>query len=426
MICDLDHNEILSVQHVSKIFTRKHPVKRGIFSSLMQRLSGGKSENEEKINTGLEALININFSLKKGEVLGIIGPNGAGKSTLLKIMSGITAPTQGHVLTRGRTISILKIGAGFHPEISCRENIFITGQLYGMTRQEIKQQFNLIVDFSGIGDFLDTPVKHFSDGMFLRLAFSLAFHAKVDLMLLDEVIGVGDAEFQLKAQQHIQKMIEAGTSLILTSHNLVYIMQYCHRVILLNHGIIEKIGSPVEIIETYLRMAWSVQPGIFAAPGQQRLKKEGKFELLLVDVKAATKKSKEPLLADDAIEISFWLTKEQPEGHLSIAIMLFDIAGKQITVDTPSFRDNFMADIMPMGKYRIKALFPSGIFNRGIFRLQVIVVENGLIPIGQLSDAAIFQVHPVETPEHSHKFKSEAPFRIPMKWNCERLGPEGM
>jgi lipopolysaccharide transport system ATP-binding protein len=419
MICDLNQNEILSVQHVSKIYTRKHVAERGMFTSLLQQLFGGKKMYIEEKGTHLIALSNINFSLKKGEVLGIIGPNGAGKSTLLKIMSGITVPTQGRVLSRGRTISILKIGTGFHPEISCRENIFITGELYGMTRAEIKQQFNHIVDFSGIGDFLDTPVKHFSDGMFLRLAFSLAFHAKVELMLLDEVIGVGDAEFQLKAQQHIQKMIEAGTSLVLTSHNLVYIMQYCHKVILINHGMIEKTGSPVEVIESYLRMAWSVQPGPVAGQEQQSLRKEGQFELVLVHVKATTKKNSEPILANDAIEICFRLTKEQDDGHLSIAIMLYDIAGKQVTVDAPSFRDNFISDAMPSGKYQIKAVFPKGIFNRGIFRLQVIVVQNGLIPIAQLADAAVFQVHAVETPEHSHKYKSEAPFRIPMQWNCE-------
>lgn len=409
MNCELGPDEMLRVDGVFKAYRKGHA--QAGFGNIFG--NGWRSNGHPDM---FFALQDISFSLSRGEVLGIIGPNGAGKSTLLKILSRITTPTRGKVISRGRTSSILRIGAGFHPEISCRENIFIAGELYGMRSREIKAAFDSIVDFSGIGDFLDTPVKYFSNGMFLRLAFSLAFHARVDLMLLDEVIGVGDAEFQLKAQQHIQSMIRSGTAIIMTTHNLAYITQFCDKAILLHQGRIERSGTPVQVIESYLQMAWSVYPGLSPSLNQQVLTRDGRFELALLSVKAAGKKEKEPVLAQDAVEICFRLRKLHDDGHLSLAIMLYDIGGRQISLDSPGLHENFQATPMPAGIYAIKAMFPGNIFNRGIFRIHVTVVENGRIPLAEIPDAAIFQVHPTGEADQNHKFKSEAPFLIPMSW----------
>ncbi|HEY0680191.1 MAG TPA: ATP-binding cassette domain-containing protein [Chitinophagaceae bacterium] len=409
MNSELEPAEVLRVTGVSKAY-RKGNTQPGLITMLR---NGSGAGNEPDL---FYALQDINFSLSKGQVLGIIGPNGAGKSTLLKVLSHITVPSKGRVVSRGKITSILKIGAGFHPEISCRENIFIAGELYGMSRKEIRNAFDSIVDFSGIGSFLETPLKHFSNGMFLRLAFSLAFHAKVDLMLLDEVIGVGDAEFQLKAQQHIQSMIRSGTAIVMTTHNLSYITQFCDSAMLLLQGKMAKSGTPVEVIESYLQIAWSLNPGISPSVKQQVLIRDGRFELLLVSAKAVGKNEKEPVLAQDAVEVCFRLTKLNHEGHLSLAIMLYDLGGRQISLDSPGLRQDFEPGLMPAGLYTIKAVFPANIFNRGIFRIHVTVVENGRIPVAEIPDAAIFQVHPVDSSEQNHKFKSEAPFLIPMSW----------
>ena len=406
MNCELGPDEILRVSGVYKAYRKGQA----------QPALGSLFSNNNGHTDMFYALNDINFSLSRGQVLGIIGPNGAGKSTLLKVLSHITVPTKGKVITRGRISSILKIGAGFHPDISCRENIFIAGELFGMRRKEIRAAFDSIVDFSGIGEFLDTPVKHFSNGMFLRLAFSIAFHARVDLMLLDEVIGVGDAEFQLKAQQHIQAMIKSGTAIVMTTHNLAYITQFCDKTMLLHQGRIEKSGSPVEVIESYLKMAWALYPGLSPSVNQQVLTKHGRFELVLLAVKASGKREKDPVMAQDAVEIHFHLNKLHDDGHLSLAIMLYDIGGRQISLDSPGLHESFHASEMPSGTYAIKAVFPGNIFNRGIFRIHVTVVENGRIPIAEIPDAAIFQVHPSDEADQSHRFKSEAPFLIPMSW----------
>jgi lipopolysaccharide transport system ATP-binding protein len=415
MSSDIAPDEILRVESVSKTYAGGSAPRGGILGYLPGKASRFR-EGEEP--SAIHALRDISFSLRRGEVLGIIGPNGAGKSTLLRILSRITTPTRGRVISRGRSTSILKIGAGFHPDLSCRENILVTGELYGMSRREIRGQFDSIVEFSGIGDFLDLPLKHFSDGMFLRLAFSLAFHANVDAMYLDEVIGVGDADFQLRAQQHLQSMVGNGTALVMTSHNLPYITQLCSSAILLDRGTIAAAGSPDEVIEAYLHTAWSkrrVRPPELTG---RVLRKEGRFELALLSLNAAGKSGEETIQPDEPVEMIFRLSKHYDGGNLSVAVILLDIAGKQVTVDSPGLREEFVPDEMCPGIYQIRGVFPARLFNRGTFRVQVTLVENGRIPVGHIADAAVFHIEPGGVLGTDRKFKSEASFRIPMRWEC--------
>ena len=183
------------------------------------------------------ALKNVSFQVKEGEVVGLIGPNGAGKSTLLKILSRITEPTGGRIILGGRTASLLEVGTGFHPELTGRENIFLNGAILGMTQREIRTKYDEIVSFSGVERFLDTPVKYFSTGMYVRLAFAVAAHLEPEILIVDEVLAVGDAEFQKKCLGKMSEIARGGRTILFVSHNLAAVRNLC------SHGIVLRNGS---------------------------------------------------------------------------------------------------------------------------------------------------------------------------------------
>jgi lipopolysaccharide transport system ATP-binding protein len=198
------------------------------------------------------ALKDINFEIKQGDAVGIIGRNGAGKSTLLKLLSRITEPTKGRIELNGRVASLLEVGTGFHPELSGRENIFLNGAILGMSRAEIKNKFDEIVDFSGVEKFLDTPVKHYSSGMYVRLAFAVAAHLEPEILVVDEVLAVGDAEFQKKCLGKMDDVTKAGRTVIFVSHDLSAITTLTQKTILLNKGAISYFGDTFTAIDKYV------------------------------------------------------------------------------------------------------------------------------------------------------------------------------
>ncbi len=198
------------------------------------------------------ALKDINFEVKQGEVLGIIGKNGAGKSTLLKILSRVTAPTVGDIKVKGRIAALLEVGTGFHPELTGRENIFLNGAILGMTKAEIKSKFDEIVDFSGVERYIDTPVKRYSSGMYVRLAFAVAAHLEPEILIVDEVLAVGDAEFQKKCLGKMKDVSGQGRTVLFVSHNLSSVKQLCDKGILLVNGKLEFEGTKTEAIDKYL------------------------------------------------------------------------------------------------------------------------------------------------------------------------------
>ena len=223
-------------------------------------------EENDRTQKGLSdyvwALKDINFDLRQGEVLGIIGRNGAGKSTLLKILSRTTSPTIGQIKIRGRVASLLEVGTGFHPELSGRENIFLNGAILGMTKQEIKSKFDEIVDFAGVDRYIDTPVKRYSSGMYVRLAFAVAAHLEPEILIVDEVLAVGDAEFQKKALGKMKNISKGeGRTVIFVSHNMSAVEALCEKVLILENGIVTYNGSAIEGIKNYLRI--ENQKGVF-------------------------------------------------------------------------------------------------------------------------------------------------------------------
>jgi ABC-type polysaccharide/polyol phosphate transport system ATPase subunit len=197
------------------------------------------------------ALRDVSFEVRRGEALGIVGPNGAGKSTLIKLLSGITAPTTGEIEIVGRLASLVEVGAGFQPEFTGRENVFLNGAIMGMGQREITRKLQSIVDFAEIGDFLDSPVKHYSSGMFVRLGFAIAAHLDADILLLDEVLAVGDVAFQARCFERIQQLRRSGVTVLVVSHDLAAIEQICDRAMLLVGGRVIAEGPPPTVIEQY-------------------------------------------------------------------------------------------------------------------------------------------------------------------------------
>ena len=244
-------SKIINVECVRKTYTRKGG-SVGSYQSLRDLLSfqskaGSRSEN-------FDALKNVSFSISPGEKVGIIGPNGSGKSTLLKIISRVTPPSDGVIELGGRVASLLEVGTGFHPELSGLENIYLNGAILGMTKKEIEQNLSDIIEFSEIGDFIHTPVKHYSSGMFVRLAFSVAAHLHSDILILDEVLAVGDHRFQEKCFNRIEGLSRADKTILFVSHNMGAIQTFCDRVIVLNKGEIIFDGAVASGVETYLSL----------------------------------------------------------------------------------------------------------------------------------------------------------------------------
>ena len=212
----------------------------------------GQRDHFERIGESILALDDVSFQVEQGEALGIIGKNGAGKSTLLKILSRVTAPTSGIVRIKGRVGSLLEIGTGFHPELTGRENVYLNGAILGMRKEEVDRKFDEIVDFSGVEKFIDTPVKRYSSGMYVRLAFAVAAHLDPEILIVDEVLSVGDAEFQRKCMGKMGDVSGEGRTVLFVSHNMASVEKLCPKTILINNGSIKNIGETTTIINKYL------------------------------------------------------------------------------------------------------------------------------------------------------------------------------
>lgn len=230
------------------------------------------SVGSHPLDTSIWALKDVSFEVKKGEVLGIIGRNGAGKSTILKILSRITNPTEGKAWINGRVGSLLEVGTGFHPELTGRENIYLNGTILGMKKAEISRKFDEIVSFAELEKFIDTPVKRYSSGMYVRLAFAVAAHLEPEILLIDEVLAVGDANFQKKCLGKMNSIAKKGRTVLFVSHNMSSIVRLCDRTILLNEGCIVKDGLSIQVVNDYLRTGSGTKskqnwPEINKAPG---------------------------------------------------------------------------------------------------------------------------------------------------------------
>jgi lipopolysaccharide transport system ATP-binding protein len=219
----------------------------------LRRLVSGGGAADDTGTDSLWALKDVSFEVQPGEVVGIVGRNGAGKSTLLKVLSRITEPTSGRAILRGRIGSLLEVGTGFHPELTGRENIYLNGAILGMARQEIDRKFDEIVDFAEIEQFLDTPVKRYSSGMYVRLAFAVAAHLEPEILVVDEVLAVGDMEFQKKCLGKMGHVARSGRTVLFVSHNMAAVQNLCGKAVLLQQGRVVKVGDCADVLATYMR-----------------------------------------------------------------------------------------------------------------------------------------------------------------------------
>jgi lipopolysaccharide transport system ATP-binding protein len=241
----------INVEGLSKLYrigSQKSGSLRETLNNTWNQLTG---KNAPKASEEFWALQDVSFQIKRGEAVGIIGKNGAGKSTLLKILSRITEPTKGRIEINGRVASLLEVGTGFHPELSGRENIYLNGTILGMTRREVRAKFDEIVAFSGVEKFIDTPVKHYSSGMYVRLAFAVAAHLEPEILIIDEVLAVGDAEFQKKCLGKMEEVAGQGRTVLFVSHQMSAVAKLCNRGILMKNGAKATEGNVIDVLTAY-------------------------------------------------------------------------------------------------------------------------------------------------------------------------------
>ena len=318
------------------------------------------------------ALKDVSFEVKQGEVVGIIGQNGAGKSTLLKIISQITVPTHGRAEIYGRIGSLLEVGTGFHPELTGRENIYLSGAIIGMKKEEIRRRFDEIVQFSEIGKFLDTPVKRYSSGMYVRLGFAVAAHLEPEILLVDEVLAVGDATFQKKCLDKIAEVARGGETVLFISHNMIAVNTLCKRVIWVNGGKIVEDGPSAEIVTRYLGkslkgmdLLGEVWNDVSEAPGNDMVR------LHRVRVCRQDDNLSEPLTMQTPFRVEVECWNLVAEARLHVTLHLYTAEG--IIAFTTGCMSNRS---MPSGLFRSVVYFPGDLLNSGLHRFTVLVVKD--------------------------------------------------
>lgn len=383
-----------------------------------------RTERGVKRSIPFYALKNVNIELAKGEILGIIGNNGSGKSTLLRLLSGITKPTEGIVQINGSVASILDIGTGFHPDLSGRANTYMRGELLGMDRSEIDRLFDDIVDFSGVGDFIDSPVKHYSNGMFLRLAFSVIIYLRSDILLLDEVMTVGDMDFRQKCARKILEIANSGKTVILVSHNMRDVMDTCTLTALLKDGEIIELDTPVAVIsDSYLSELAGLEGtdlevarekiGLTPDIPETVTLTEVHFKLLSVMTTRISEsgRSSSVFYRDEEILVEITYRTEKAGFHFGIALK--DILSSRLMDDSPVLYDwDFTDDFV--GGFSAIWTIPKGLLNAGRFLIDVFVVNDSMKPIRTYERAIEFEVRDRNGPAKMRSV-NRAPLSLDLK-----------
>jgi lipopolysaccharide transport system ATP-binding protein len=366
----------------------------------------------------LWALKDVSLEVKHGEVLGIIGRNGSGKSTLLKILSRITKPTEGQAEIRGRVGSLLEVGAGFHPELTGRENIYLNGSILGMTRREIERKFDGIVEFSECGRLLDTPMKHYSSGMYVRLAFAVAAHLETEILFVDEVLAVGDAAFQKKCLGKMSQAAGQGRTVLFVSHNMVAVDSLCTRAICLHDGKVVLQGSPSSVTSSYLKkwlptLKEVVYDDINAAPGNDLIR------IHRASVRPQHGSSKDRLTVRTPLVVEFEYWKLEAHTVLGLAAEVFNDHGINV------FSTVMVAETAaPAGLWRSAFTVPADLMNDGTYRVRLTAARSSLIGAACWEDLVAFEVYDAAS-ELRGMFHDAWPgaVRPNLEWKTELIGP---
>jgi lipopolysaccharide transport system ATP-binding protein len=319
------------------------------------------------------ALRDLDLEVRRGEVVGVVGKNGSGKSTLLKILARVTEPSTGFADVTGQVGSLLEVGTGFHPELTGRQNVFLNGSIMGMTHEQIARRFDEIVEFAEVSQFIDTPVKHYSSGMYMRLAFSVAAHMECDIMIVDEVLAVGDIHFQKKCLGRIDSEVKSGKTVLFVSHNTSMIMQVCTRCILMENGRLIDDGRPQPIIETYLSRGKQMSAETVWNPGNAPTSPDRDFRLSairLLDAGGNMRSRfdvKEPIIVEMEWEV---LKARMP---LSLHIYVSHESGVTVFCSMDSNETPWRDKVPPVGRHRAQCLIPPHLLNEGLFMIEYLV-----------------------------------------------------
>ncbi|MBA3044807.1 MAG: ABC transporter ATP-binding protein [Euryarchaeota archaeon] len=390
---------IIEVKNLSKLYLLgktqyNQRLTESITNTIMhpiQAIKGATAKKEE-----FWALKDISFKVEKGEIVGIIGRNGAGKSTLLKVLSQITFPTEGEVVLRGRVGSLLEVGTGFHPELTGRENIYLNGRILGMKKKEIEDKFKDIVKFAEIDKFLDTPVKRYSSGMYVRLAFAVAAHLDPEILIVDEVLAVGDAQFQKKCLGKMKDVSQEGRTVLFVSHNMAAVSTLCNKGILLDAGKIISEGFVDDIINSYIEkgketLGERVWKDFNTAPGDDVVRLKSVQIISDGEVTDNVRIDKDVL-----VEFEFW--NKKPGALISSSIHLLDRMGVGVLASSnmrsASLNDDgWFGRQHPVGLFKTSCKIPANFLNEGQYFINVIILTDVMNARLKVDEVVSFTVH---------------------------------
>jgi len=376
--------------------------------------------NGRKRGETLWALRGVGFEVLPGEVTGIIGGNGAGKSTLLKILSRITEPTSGRVELYGRTGSLLEVGTGFHPELTGRENAFLNGAVLGMKRAEIARKFDEIVAFSELEQFIDTPVKFYSSGMYTRLAFAVAAHLEPEILIVDEVLAVGDVSFQKKCLGKMGEVAGRGRTVLFVSHNMVAIQGLCSSVVWLHKGEIKDEGPPGEVVSKYLRTSLSVRSeqvwnDVNTAPGNEQV------HIRRARVRPTDGNASRPINVHTPITMEFEYWNHVPGAHLHLSVVISTEEGYPIFNTGSGAEPVWHGRPFPAGVFRSVFHIPAELLNDGTHRVHLYVIKDQSVTIYDNDDILVFDVEDSFEARTGWYGKWMGAVRPNLKWETEFL-----
>lgn len=359
------------------------------------------------------ALKNLNFTINKGDTVAIIGKNGAGKSTLLKVLSQIIYPTIGKAIIRGRVSSLLEVGTGFNEELTGRENVYLNGSILGMRKKEIDSKFDQIIDFSGIHKFIDTPVKRYSSGMLVRLAFAVAAHLEPEILIIDEVLAVGDAEFQKKCLGKMKTVAGEGRTILFVSHNLAAVQNLCQRGIVLYGGEITFSGNITDAVHHYLNQFINetrrVKYEIRDAPGNEIAK------LIEAYARSENRTDEDPIYSGQAIEMYFdmQINPGNLNDCLDLTFHLYDELG--VLVFVGSTGQNLNTSGLFRGK--VKCIIPENIMQEGSYSItSVLLVKDSGYILTEIKDILYFDILPTQTNHFGWQGKKEGAIKPKLNW----------
>jgi lipopolysaccharide transport system ATP-binding protein len=395
----------------------------GVATAPIRRLKALRHgvEQEGDATSHFWALRDVNFEVPRGQVIGIIGRNGAGKSTLLKILSRITEPSCGKAVLRGRVASLLEVGTGFHPELTGRENIYLNGSILGMRRVEIDRKFDQIVAFSEVEKFLDTPVKRYSSGMYVRLAFAVAAHLEPEILIVDEVLAVGDAEFQKKCLGKMQEVSTGqGRTVLFVSHNIWAVRSLCQQVLYLKQGQMAALGQTEGVVDKYLKDA-THQNGVSMMrtfePGSA-----GNDNVRMRKVQLTPRAGDGTMIRVDTpvdLEVEYENLKGGTPLVLNLAVHTLD--GTLVFVSQTTSDKSWHGRPFEQGVYRSTCRIPANLLNDGTYRIRVLFLDEAVKHLYNLDDALFFTVHDIAHREGSWYGKWLGVVRPQLQWTTQQV-----